>query len=141
MKQSLHQFIVNDEKVSFLSTWKLLLFDLIFQITRNQLSTISFEILSLSSQLLQMLSCSVSLKVNYYIINLKQYSNIWKLPNFLNKISAILDYFTFVPLLTNNFSLYCIFYTIVSLILISTIVLIIIAIIKKKNGKCLIIKI
>ena len=71
MKQSLHQFIVNDEKVSFLSTWKLLLFDLIFQITRNQLSTISFEIFSLSSQLLQMLSCSVSLKVNYYIINLK----------------------------------------------------------------------
>lgn len=71
MKQSFHQFIVNDEKVSFLSTWKLLLFDLIFQITRNQLSTISFEIFSLSSQLLQMLSCSVSLKVNSYIINLK----------------------------------------------------------------------
>ena len=71
MKHSLHQFIVNNDNVSFLSTLKLMIFDLIFQITRNQISTISFEIFSLSFQLLQMLSCSVSLKVNYYIINLK----------------------------------------------------------------------
>lgn len=69
MKQStIYEYLLNEEASSVFDSYKLKLFEVIFLFTKNRYTNLSYELISIVYQLVQLLTFSVNHKVKFNII-------------------------------------------------------------------------
>lgn len=69
MKQStIYEYLLNEETTSVFDSYKIKLFEVIFLFTKNRYTTLSYELICIAYQLVQLLTFSVNHKVKFNII-------------------------------------------------------------------------
>lgn len=69
MKQStIYEYLLNEETTSVFDSYKIKLFEVIFLFTKNRYTTLSYELICITYQLVQLLTFSVNHKVKFNII-------------------------------------------------------------------------